>query len=65
MRKYIRNIIKCRAKQEKIKPSAHLKAMFDHIQRKKHGSNCRKANQAKGTHPKHLWSSRIAMNVSE
>ena len=61
MRKYIRNIIRCRAKQEKIKPSVHVKTMFDYIQRKKYGADARKKNQAKGTHKPKLWPSRVAL----
>lgn len=65
MRKYIRNIIRCRAKKEKVKPSIHVKTMFDYLQRKKYGSECRMRNQAKGTHPKRFWSSRIAASYSK
>ena len=61
MRKIIRNMIRCRAKQEKIKPSIHVKTMFDYLQRKKYGAENRKKNQARGTHKAKLWPSRIAL----
>ena len=61
MRKYIRNIIRYRAKQQKIKPSVHVKSMFDYLQRKKYGSDVRNKNQARGTHKKSLWSFREAL----
>lgn len=64
MRKYIRNMIRYRAKQEKIKPSIHVKTMFDYIQRKKYGAENRKKNQARGTHKKSLWSFREALATS-
>ena len=65
MRKYIRNIIRCRAKQEKIKPSIHVKTMFDYLQRKKYGAEVRKRNQARGTHKAKVWSSRVALSYSK
>ena len=64
MRKYIRNIMRYTAKNQKAKPSQWVKITFENFQRKKHGSDCRKRNQAKGTHPRHLWASRIAMIAS-
>jgi hypothetical protein len=64
MRKYIRNIIRCRAKQENIKPSIHVKTMFDYLQRKNYGADKRKRNQARGTHKPKVWSFREAMITS-
>ena len=63
MRKYIRNIIRYRAKQNDTKSSTHVKSMFDYIQRKKYGSECRNRNQARGTHKSHLWSYRVALST--
>lgn len=65
MRKYIRNIIRQEAKQDKIKPSSHVKFKFDQLQRKKYGSECRKGNQAKGTHKAKLWPYRVALIASK
>lgn len=65
MRKYIRNIIRHKAKKEKVKPSKYVKYIFNEIQIRKYGSECRSKNQAKGTHPKHLWNYRIAMATSQ
>ena len=61
MRKYIRNILRADAKKEKAKPSRWLRAAWQVHQDKKYGVERRKANQAKGTHPKHLWGSRVAL----
>ena len=65
MRKYIRNIIRYRAKQKDTKPSTHVKTMFDYIQRKKYGSDCRSRNQARGTHKRYLWPYRVAASYSK
>lgn len=64
MRKYVRNIIRYRAKKEKVKPSVHVKTMFDYLQRKKYGAECRNRNQARGTHKPKLWSYREALATS-
>lgn len=61
MRKYIRNLIRYEAKQEKTKASSYIKVMFDTIQRKKYGEERRKRNQARGTHKAKLWPFRDAL----
>lgn len=61
MRKYIREMFRAEAKVEKRKPSRWLKVSFDTRQNKIYGSAKRKVNQAKGTHKRKLWSSRVAM----
>ena len=65
MRKIIRSMIKAEAKREKAKPSRWLKVSFDSRQRKIYGSDTRKVNQAKGTHKKRLWPSRIALAAAK
>jgi hypothetical protein len=64
MRKYIRSIIRQEAKTENAKPSRWLKIAFDTHQSKIYGVKKRKANQAKGTHKKQIWASRVAMFAS-
>jgi hypothetical protein len=63
MRKYIRNIIRHKAKKEKVKPSGYVKYMFNDIQIRKHGSECRSRNQARGTHKRYLWPYRVALST--
>ena len=65
MRKYIRNMIRCKAKQEKAQPSSYIKFVFDQIQRKKYGADCRKKNQARSTHKPKVWSFREALATSK
>ena len=64
MRKYIRKMIRNSAKAEKAKPSIWLRAVFDHRQNKKFGTNIRSVNKAKGTHKKKLWRQRINLATS-
>ena len=61
MRKYIREMMRASAKHNHTKPNRWLKAAFESFQLKRYGADRRKANQAKGTHPKKLWGSRIAL----
>ena len=65
MRKIVRSMIREDAKREKAKPSRWLKIAFDTHQIKKYGVANRKKNQAKGTHKKYLWPSRIALFASK
>lgn len=64
MRKYIRNMMRYAAKNNHTKPNRWVKAAFESFQLKRYGVNRRRANQAKGTHPGHLWRSRVAMFAS-
>lgn len=61
MRKYIRNMMREASHNNHTKPSRWLKAAFESFQLKRYGADRRKANQAKGTHPKKLWASRVAL----
>ena len=61
MRKIIRNIMRAEAKRDGRKPSRWIKVAFDTYQNRKYGTKVRQANQAKGTHKKYLWGSRVAM----
>ena len=64
MRKILRSIIRESAKQENAKPSRWLRVAFDTYQSEKYGVENRKVNQAKSTHKKSVWGSRIALLVS-
>ena len=64
MRKYIRNMMRYDAKYQKAKPNRWVKAAFESFQLKRYGTDRRRINQAKGTHPGHLWSSRVALFAS-
>lgn len=61
MRKYIRNIIRSMAKKENVKPSRHVKVVYDQLQKDKYGEERRKRNQARGTHKAKGWSFREAI----
>ena len=61
MRKYIRNIMRYEGKQKKYKANRWVKAAWESLQLKTVGADRRKANQAKGTHPKKLWTGRVAL----
>lgn len=61
MRKYIRNMMRYEGKHKKYKVNRWVKAAFEAFQLKCYGADRRKANQAKGTHPKKLWASRVAL----
>lgn len=61
MRKYIRNMMREASHNNHTKPSRWVKAAWESRMLKRVGSDRRKANQAKGTHPKCLWPSRIAL----
>jgi hypothetical protein len=53
------------AKRQKAKPSRWLKIAFDTYQSKKYGVDNRKKNQAKGTHCRKVWPSRVALFASK
>jgi hypothetical protein len=61
MRKYIRNMIRTEGVRKHLKPSRWVKACWEQRQHKAYGVEARKFNQAKGTHKKYLWGSRVAM----
>lgn len=61
MRKYIRGMMRSASKNNHTKPNRWVKAAFETLQLKRYGVDRRRANQAKGTHPKHLWRSRVAL----
>ena len=64
MRKYIRNMMRYEGKHKKYKANRWVKAAWEALQQNTVGVNRRKANQAKGTHPKKVWSSRVALFAS-
>ena len=64
MRKYIRGMMREASKNNHTKPSRWVKAAWESFQLKRVGADRRKANQAKGTHPKKLWASRVALFAS-
>lgn len=63
-RKLIRNAMRHEGEKYSSKPSKYLRNAFDRYQIKKYGGKRRKINQAKGTHRRRTWKTRIAA-VSE
>lgn len=61
MRKYIREMMRQEGINEKLKPSRWVKSAWESRMLKRVGADRRKANQAKGTNPKKLWASRVAL----
>ena len=61
MRKYIRNLIRADAKRRGIKASRYVRSEFGTHQVKKYGYRARLINQAKGTHKRRIWRSRISL----
>ena len=59
-RKCFRNMIRILAKRAGLKPSKAVALEFDKHQVEKYGKPRRRINQAKGTHPRRKWKSRIA-----
>ena len=59
MRKYIRKLLRRDAEDLGAKPSKYVRSEFDRLQIKKYGKNTRRKNQAKGTHKRKLWRSRL------
>jgi hypothetical protein len=59
MRKYVRGMLKEKARKEGVKASAYVHDEFDDIQTKRYGNIARKKNIAKGTEPRSKWRSRI------
>ena len=64
MRKYIRSIIRTEGETQHLKASRYVKSVFENLQQKRYGVENRRKNQAKGTHKKYLWKSRMANIVS-
>lgn len=64
MRKYIREMMRMEGIHKKYKANRWVKVAWESLQLKTVGVNRRKANQVKGTHPKHLWKSRVALFAS-
>lgn len=59
-RKCRRNMLRAQAERLGVKPSKYVAREFDKGQVKKYGRERRLINQAKGTHPRRTWKSRIA-----
>lgn len=59
MRKYVRGMLKEKARKEGVKPSAYVNKEFDRMQTKKYGITNRLKNRAKGTKTRSKWRSRI------
>ena len=59
MRKHIRYQLRITAEKAGVKPQKHISDGWDQIQVEKVGLENRRKNQARGTHKKHLWKSRI------
>lgn len=57
-RKITRNKLRREAKNSK--PSKYLASMFDSLQIKKYGIDERLRNQARGTHKRKTWKTRLA-----
>lgn len=55
-----RNALRVEAERMGTKPSKYVRRMFDKQQVKKYGATVREINQAKGTHKRRTWKSRIA-----
>lgn len=62
-RKHIRNRLRCAARAAGVKPSRHVAYGWNELQVRKYGDTVRRINQAKGTHPKRRWKSRVAAAV--
>lgn len=60
MRKYIRNMLRVRAKRLGVKPSKHVSEEYDRYAVARYGETRRRINQAKGTHKRETWGLRIA-----
>lgn len=63
MRKYIRNMLRVRAKRLGVKPSKHVAEEYDRYAVARYGETRRRINQAKGTHKRNTWRLRIASVV--
>lgn len=59
MRKYIRSMARAEGTKRKLKASRYVKAVWERLSQKKYGVEQRHRNQAKGTHKRYLWDSRI------
>jgi len=64
-RKIIRNGLRREAEVKSYRPSVYVRAIFDHIQRKKFGFRDREINKAKGTKPRRTWRERIRAVVKD
>lgn len=62
-RKIVRNIIRAEGERQGVKASRYLARKFDDIQIKKYGRTVRRINQAKGTHKRSTWRTRIGYIV--
>ena len=62
-RKIIRNALRVKAERMGVKPSQYVSRQFDRIQVEKYGKIRRRINQAKGTHKRETWPSRVASAV--
>ena len=58
-RKIIRNGMRRDGELKKVKPSKWLHFEFERYQNKKYGRTLRKIHEAKGTHKRRTWRSRI------
>ncbi len=63
MRKILRDIIRSNAERGGYKPSKAVKSEWDKFQIKRIGATARKINQAKATHKKRTWTSRINAEI--
>ena len=63
MRKFIRNMLRSQAERLGVKPSKYVAREFDKYAVKKYGETRRRINQAKGTHKRRTWGTRIASVV--
>lgn len=61
MRKYIRRMLRAKGERMGVKPSRYVAREFDRRQIKKYGELGRLINQAKGTHKRNTWKTRIAL----
>lgn len=59
-RKCQRYALRVKAERLGVKPSKYVSREFDRARVKKDGKTRRLINQAKGTHPRRTWKSRIA-----
>ena len=60
MRKFIRKMLRGKAEKMGVRPSLYVRSEFDRRQAKKYGRIARRINQAKGTHIRRTWRTRIA-----
>lgn len=58
-RKHIRKMLRATAERTGVKPSLYVRREFDRYQVKKYGEKVRRINQAKGTHKRITWKTRI------